>query len=709
MFTLIKIKFIPFTIFTLYGIISFSLQLQSQKVATFEDLIYGGMWTNTPRQFEWIDNENCSYMFKGEMFEVDSKGKSKVLFTPKQLSEIVGHEISSISQYKWEDENKMWFASDSSCYWIHISEKKLLSSVKLLESVDSIHYKAGKIAYSFRGNVYIASSDGVNVKVTENKPSVRSGVVPYRNEFGGKEGNIWSNSAEKLLFYTVDERKVPVYPLVDYMAEYATVIPLRYPFAGGIMEKTDMFIYDTKKQNTVQLQTRALPYAYYTNISWTPDDTYITTFALNRGQDSLSCLLFNAETGKLHKKLFEITDRRYVEPECPPLFIDGENFLFLNEKDGYNHFYKANINSSDIIQLTKGEWEVFDYLNMSDDKSFTYFSGNSKKDKASCFVYQLNNQTGGVKILTPDKGVHNGVISPNGAKIVDSYSTPSQFSKVEIGGIFEKKKPVLFEVLKPDEGLKYPTVEFFSLKSPETKESLYGKVLKPADFSPDKKYPVVIYVYNGPHLQLVTNDWLGGFGVYEQLLATKGYIVYSIDGRGSYGYGFDFESIIHRQNGIPQLQDQLQLLDYIKKQPFVDTGRIGVLGWSFGGYMTINMMVHSKGDVKAGVAGAPVTDWRFYEVMYGERYMDTPAENTEGYKKTSLLNKAKYLKGDLLIINGGVDYIVVPQNSMQFIQNCVTKNIAVDYFYYPPHDHHVRGRDRLHLIYKITNYFDENL
>jgi dipeptidyl-peptidase 4 len=238
---------------------------------------------------------------------------------------------------------------------------------------------------------------------------------------------------------------------------------------------------------------------------------------------------------------------------------------------------------------------------------------------------------------------------------------------------------------------------------------LYCRLIKPSNFDAKKKYPVVIYVYNGPHVQLVTNTYLGGASLWMNYLAEKGYLVFTIDGQGSAHRGKSFEQIIHRQLGEQEMADQLVGVEWLKMQPYVDAGRMAIHGWSYGGFMTTSLMTKKPGTFKVGVAGGPVIDWRLYEVMYTERYMDTPQENAEGFDKTNCLKYVDQLQGKLLMIHGADDDVVVLQHNARFIEACVKKNKEVDFFLYPGHAHNVRGKDRVHLMNKIIEYITDNL
>ena len=254
-----------------------------------------------------------------------------------------------------------------------------------------------------------------------------------------------------------------------------------------------------------------------------------------------------------------------------------------------------------------------------------------------------------------------------------------------------------------------PQIETGSIKASDGQTDLYYRLIKPADFDPAKKYPTIIYVYGGPHAHLVDNGWMNGARGWDLYMANQGYILFSLDNRGSQNRGFDFESSTFRQLGVLETEDQVEGIKFLKSQTFVDSERIGVHGWSFGGHMTISMLLRHPDLVKVGVAGGPVVNWAYYEIMYGERYMDTPQTNPEGYEKTNLCNLAPQLKGHLLLIHDDHDSTCVPQHTLSFIQACIKARTYPDLFIYPNHKHNVRGRDRVHLHHKITQYFKDYL
>lgn len=325
-------------------------------------------------------------------------------------------------------------------------------------------------------------------------------------------------------------------------------------------------------------------------------------------------------------------------------------------------------------------------------------------------LFSVDIASGKTTQLTSVSGYHNASLSSDGSYILDQYSNTTTPNKIQTIAVKSKKANVLVEAKNPLQGvIDMPKMELVKITSADGKTPLNGRIIYPADYDANKKYPVMIYVYGGSHAQLVTNRWLGGAGMFDYYMAQQGYVVFTLDNRGSDARGRDFTRVTHRNLGVAEMEDQMQGVNYLKSLPFVNADKIGVYGWSYGGFMTTSLMLNHNDVFKVGVAGGPVMDWKWYEAMYGERYMDTPQDNPEGYKNTSTLNKVKNLKGELLVIHGAQDPVVVQQHSMEFIEACIKAGVQVDYFLYPTHEHNVRGKDRVHMNAKIAKYFDTYL
>jgi dipeptidyl-peptidase-4 len=573
------------------------------------------------------------------------------------------------------------------------------------------------VAYTRNNNLYI-SEKGKETAITDEKnPYIVYGSSRvHRNEFGINKGTFWSPDGHFLAFYRMDETMVTDYPLVDVTQRIATVKPTKYPMAGMISHKVTLGIYSVSTGKTIYVQTDSIrindtasSIEYLTNITWSPDEKHIYIATLNRDQNFMQLNQYDALTGKNIATLFEEKNETYVEPLQGPKFLNNYpgKFIWESRRDGYNHLYLYDIKGNLIKQLTKGPWEVTDFLKTDAAGTRAFFLCN-KDHPLDRQLYAVDLKKTGIFPITTKPGTHAAKVSDDGRFIIDIYNSPAVARQVELLDEKGKTLQILLANDNPLKEYKLGEMSIFKLKN-EDSTDLFCRLIKPANFIPDKKYPVIIYVYGGPHSQLVTNSWLGGAGLFLNYLADLGYMVFTMDNRGTDARGRDFEQAIFRNLGTKEVADQMIGVKWIKSLPFVDSTRIGINGWSYGGFMTISMFLKHPGSFKVAVCGGPVIDWKYYEVMYGERYMDTPESNPDGYKNACLLNLAKDLKGKLLIIHDDQDDTVVPQNSLSFLKKCVDEGKQVDFFLYPGHPHNVRGKDRVHLNQKMVQYFQENL
>ena len=321
----------------------------------------------------------------------------------------------------------------------------------------------------------------------------------------------------------------------------------------------------------------------------------------------------------------------------------------------------------------------------------------------------MNVKSGKIEKLSSESGIHHGSLSVESSYLIDNWSATEVPHKSDI---ISAKGELLQNIQTSKDPLENYTLaenKLVTLKTADGKNDLFVRIIKPINFDPNKKYPVVVYVYGGPHSQLVNKGWHNSARWWQYYMASQGYIAFTLDNRGTNNRGRDFETAIHRQLGVLETEDQMQGIKYLKSLPFVDADRVGVHGWSYGGFMTLNLMLHHAETFKVGVAGGPVVDWDMYEIMYGERYMDMPQENPEGYENTDMRKHIPNLEGKLMLIHGVQDPTVVMQHSMKFVRECVEQNKQVDFFAYPTHPHNVRGKDRVHLMEKVSRYFIENL
>ncbi len=577
------------------------------------------------------------------------------------------------------------------------------------------------------GNLYVDGNlvergDGYNIVLGESV---------HRNEFGINGGLFWSPKASRLAFYRMDQSMVKDYPLVNTKAREAEVKPIKYPMAGMKSHEVTVGVWDAAAQKLVYLNTRKDTTVheremYLTNIAWSLDEKYVYIAKVNREQNHMWLEQYDAVTGAFVKVLFEETNPRYVEP-CEPMFFTpkGDQFLWISMRDGYKHLYLYNLDGTLVKQVTKGEYEVEGFIQF-DKKGENIFIYANKGNLAGRDAYRVNLNSGEMWSITRPKtkatkgkyvgGTHSVVLNEDGTRIVDVYSSvhvPSRaiyrtidyqkegYVKAEITNLYEAENPL--------KGYAMPSVQLGTIKAADGKTDLYYRLITPPNMEKGKKYPTLVYVYGGPHSQLVTDSWLGGGNLYFMFLAQQGYVVFTVDNRGTDNRGFEFESCTHRHLGEIEMADQMEGVKFLKSLPYVDQDRMGVEGWSFGGFMTITMKLAHPEVFKVGCAGGPVIDWKWYEIMYGERYMDMPQENPEGYENNCLLNKAKNLQGRLLVIHGCEDNTVVWQHSLEFIERCINNYKQVDYFVYPHHEHNVLGRERLHLYQKMFDYYETHL
>ncbi len=705
-------------ILTLFAVISTSLFAQATKL-TLNDVVYGGAHYQDFKpqylnQKQWKDESTFTYVKDDSILVLENiKGKEKKFMQLKELEEIINHEnLTSFPRYQWRTPQVLELSLSSSkvLYDIKSKEKTEINYPEEAQNID--FYDAGLyVAYTIDNNLYIATPDSSKIAVTndDNKALVYGQTVS-RNEFGITGGTFWANKAPLLAFYKKDESNVGDYPLVDITAREASVRMIKYPMAGMASEIIHIGIYNLASGTTTYLKTKGPDEHYLTNIAWSPNNKFLYVAELNRGQDTMQMNCYDTRSGDFVKTLFTETDKQYVEPQTPMVFLpnDDSKFIWQSRRDGYNHLYLYNTDGQLLQQLTQGPWEVTQLLGF-DTKNENVFISSTEKSYLERHTYAVNLNTKSRQCLTKDAGYHYSTLSPKGNYLLDRWSDVETPGMLDAIATKNGNTTRLLTAPQPYQDYQLGTTQLLDITSADGHTTLTGRLITPPNFDNTKKYPTIIYVYGGPHSQLIKRSWKGGVQMWQHYMAQKGYVMFTVDNRGTSYRGADFEQVIHRQLGKNEMADQMKAYDYLCQLPYVDKERIGVFGWSFGGFMTTSLMTHYPEAFKAGVAGGPVIDWSNYEVMYDERYMDTPQENPEGYDSTKVTNYAKDLKGKLLIIHGGQDPVVVWQNSQKFIRQCVQDEVQMDYFIYPTHEHNVRGSDRVHLMNKISIYFDDFL
>ena len=561
-------------------------------------------------------------------------------------------------------------------------------------------------------NLFLLSSDGSSSQLTtDGSPTLVYGQSVHQNEFGISGGLFWSPDGSRLAFYRMDQSMVSAYPLVHTNVRKATEEKLYYPMAGMPSHHVTLGIYDVASGKTTYLKTGEPKEKYLTNISWAPDSKTIYIAEVNREQSHMDLKAYDPATGDYIKTLFSEHNDKYIEPQWPMRFIPGRDreFVWQTRRDGYTHLYRYNVDGKLLGQITRGAWEVTDFLGFADGgKTLVYTSTQlTPIDRVVASVSLDGRKT---RLLTPQAGWHSAQLSADGKHLLDTYESlknPTENRLVAVAS--GKALATLYQSKDPEADFINPEITFGTIKAADGTTDLHYRLLKPTNFDPAKKYPTIVYVYNGPHAQLVQNRFHAGCLGWDLYMATKGFVVFTVDGRGSAHRGAAFEQVIHRHLGKNEMADQMKGVDFLKSLPYVDADRIGVAGWSYGGFMTTNLMLTHPEVFKVGVAGGAVTDWARYEIMYGERYMDNPQENPEGYKETNLSLRAANLKGRLLLIHGTIDPTVVWQHTQLFVDACVKAGTYPDYMIYPEHKHNVLGVDRVHLNYTMARYFMDHL
>lgn len=687
-----------------------------KKELTLEDAIlnrYGKLGPDRLRNLQWLPSRHVCSFAKGEEFvKAYTFGKKTPLFTLSDLNTLLHTSLQQLPYFTWEENNALAFYHKGEKIVINERARKVLNRIALPPEASNISYCNANRFYAFtRENNLFLYKEGVEKAITEdvNKQNVYGQSVS-RNEFGISGGIFWSPQGGALAFYKKDESKVTDYPIVDYTKTVAQHTPIKYPMAGMDSEHVSVGVYDLVTEKTVYLNKQGAPEDYMTNITWSPDEKYLFVQELNRKQNHMQLNQYDAKTGEFVKRVLEERNTAYVEPQHPLFFLPNRpnEFFILSNWDGYSHVNYCNTEGKILRQLTKGKWDVSRIVGYDEGENLLYVEGN-KDSPIEKHLYRIDMRNGTLKRLTNESGVHHTQISADKKYFIDQFQSTNIPNRVNL---ISNKGKVLKNLLNSnDNAWEYEFGENKLIEIPckDGKNTLYARMILPPHFDASQKYPVIVYVYGGPHSQLVTKSWKNGARWWQYYMAQKGYIAFTLDNRGTSNRGRAFENVIHRQLGVKEMEDQMSGIEFLKTLSYVDADRIGVHGWSFGGFMTINLMLSHPETFKVGVAGGPVIDWSMYEVMYGERYMDTPQENPKGYKNSNLLHKVKNLNGRLMLIHGAQDPTVVMQHSMKFLRECVKENKQVDFFAYPTHPHNVRGKDRVHLMEKVSRYFEEHL
>lgn len=698
-------------------LIAGSVSFAQKKQLTLSDAVLQqnrGFRDEQFNAFTWIPGTD-SYVYLSNNYQVMymasvKKTEPEQIMTIQGANTALGSQLYNFYGFSFRNADELVLTDGNNYYNYNLKTKTGAKLISVPEEGANAEYEmtSGSAAYTVANNLWVINSKGEKTAVTNNTDkNIVSGQTYARSEFGITDGIFWSGKGNYLAFYQKDETDVKEYPLVDITKLPAELMSIKYPMAGQGSEKPRVGIYSMAAGKSVYISPKGAKDSYLTNLSWTPDENYVLVAEVNREQNHMWLNLYEAKTGNFVRTILEEQNEKWVEPEHPAFFpLPGSNnFVWISEKDGFNNLYYYSIDGKLIKQLTGNKFVTKEILQSVNKGKEIIFAATGTS--ALNTLYYAVDLAGKQRNLTLEEGTHTVAFNDAGTYFIDSYSSHAVPGKVELKTGTGKIIKTLLVAKNKLADITIGTADIGQIKA-EDGSVLYTRLIKPSNFDPNKKYPVMVYVYGGPHAQLITNSWLDGANLWMYWMAEQGYLVFTLDNRGSGERGFAFESQIHRQLGTVEINDQMKGIDYLKSLPYVDASRFAVHGWSFGGFMTTSLMLKQAETFKVGVAGGPVTDWKYYEVMYGERYMDRPEENQKGYEEASLFTHANKLKGDLLLIHGTVDDVVVPQHNDALLKRFIELGIQIDFFHYPMHKHNVIGKDRVHLMQKVLDYIIEH-
>lgn len=683
------------------------------KLLTMEETILSRELSPASYPVRWVAQSDSYSITDGtDIVAVNARsGKRSTVITLEELNRLLSADFKAFPAYSFEDENTLVVISNGVRSTIDLRRSSIVASSRVPEGVANLTRqpgKGGRYAYTRANNLYYFDGENEHAVTEYEDRSIVCGQSVSRNEFGITGGIFFAPDASKIAFYRKDESRVTDFPLVDITTRTGSLRNIKYPMNGMASERVDLGIYDIATARTVYLTVTDFDEErYLTNVTWAPDAKHIYVQVLDRRQKNMHLNMYDVTTGRLVKQLLTEHNDRFVEPQYPLVFLrnDPSRFIYTTDnRDGYYNLYLCD-HEGNVKRLTATDADV---RYVAQNGRYVYYT-SAEVSPVENHLFKVDIVTGRSTRLTPDEGWHNVSVSHSGRYFLDDYSSLRVPRIVEMRSTENRLSRELFRAPDPTEGYAYAEIELGTVKSADGKYDNYYRLIKPLGFDPAKKYPAILYVYGGPHSQMVRNSYQAQLRRWEMYMAQRGYVVFVMDNRGTSNRGAEYEKAIHKQCGQCEMQDQMAGMKWLMSHPWVDRDRIGVHGWSYGGYMTISLMTNYPDVFKVGVAGGPVIDWKWYEVMYGERYMETPETNAEGFEKVSLLNRAADLKGKLLICQGAMDGTVVWQHSLNFVRKCIESNVQVDYFPYPLAEHNVFGKDAVHLHNKISDYFEQYL
>lgn len=733
-------------IFLLLSLAIVGFSYGQNQVLSIDDAILKGRTTLAPErlsQMMWKpDSKTISYVGK-------KNGKEVLIYinTPSLTRDTVltiedfynsfysimpeEKKMERFPAFNWADNNTILYNYNNTMYVYDMNSKKTTLKVKMPAMAENFDYDKinNRIAYTVGNNLYVSDITSKDVLMDYQKRGKKEGVVQtdainaneggyalvvgktvHRSEFGITKGTFWSPKGNKLAYYRMNETMVTDYGLMKFDSKPSGIENIKYPMAGAKSHEVKVYFYDFTKKRNLVVETGEPAEQYLTNIAWSPNEDYLYIAIVNRAQNEMKMNMYDGITGKFIKTLFIETHDKYVEPEKPVLFVKNneKQFIWQSERDGFNNLYLYERGGKLLKQLTNLKQHISEVLNFDATGNNLYFMAFSA-DGMNKYLYSVELKTSKITQHTKIEGIHTPLVSDDGVYIVDNFSNLTTPRQIILSDNKGRLYGSIVNAINPIINYQATEISLGKIKSTDGTTDLNYRLIKPANFDATKKYPCIVYVYGGPHAQMVTNSWLGQAELWMLSFAQQGYVIFTVDNRGSLNRGLNFENITHRQLGKIEIADQLAGVNFLKQQSFVDSTKLGVYGWSFGGFMATSLMTRTPDVFKVGVAGGAVIDWSMYEIMYTERYMDTPEENPEGYKENNLLNYTKNLKGRLLLIHGTNDDVVLWNHTLNYVKKSVDDGVLVDYAVYPTHAHNVLGPDRVHLFKKINQYFNDFL
>ncbi len=678
---------------------------------------------HTKNQYSVLDYNRNAKTFTIDAFDFTTLEKVQTLFSTADFPEI--KEISDYSINKTDDKiliatnsNPIYRHSFTSVYYLFdIASKSLIKISENAIQEPLLNKNGSKIAYAFENNLYVfdvASKKTTQITKDGKKNAIINGITDwvYEEEFAFVRAFDWNTDGTKLAYIKFDESDVPVFSMDIYGEElYPQQQVFKYPKAGENNSKVSLHLYDVSKASTQNVALNAEKDYYIPRIKFTNNSNVLSVQTQNRHQNQLNLLFVDANSGKTSTILTE-KDKAYVDVTDNLTFLNDNSFIWTSEKDGYNHIYHYNNDGSLKKQVTTGNWEVTNYYGYNKSNETIYYqsveNGSTKRD-----VYSIQLNGSSKKQLSTESGTNSATFSPDFKYFINNHSSSTKAPSYSlVDASTGKNVKEILNNTSLEENLKkfdLPKKEFTTFKN-EVGNDLNGYIIKPKNFDAKKKYPVLLYQYSGPGSQQVADKWNDSNDYWHMMLSQKGYIIVCVDGRGTGFKGADFKKVTQKELGKFEVEDQIFVAKELAKESFIDKNRIGIWGWSYGGFMSSNALFQGNDVFKTAIAVAPVTSWRFYDSVYTERFMTTPQENASGYDNNSPITHADKLKGNFLLIHGTADDNVHVQNAMVLINKLVSLNKDFDWLIYPDKNHGIYGgKTREQLYTKMTNYILEKL